>query len=59
MFCELHCSLGPTGGTYPTTLAGEGYKERVFASVTVNPSGTVSEDATVKILCEGLRNLIS
>jgi hypothetical protein len=59
MLCELHGSFGTAGGTYPTTLAGEGYQERVFASVTVNPGGTVSEDAAVKVLLEGLRNLIS
>jgi hypothetical protein len=59
VFCELHRSLGSTGGTDPTALAGEGDEERVFAAITVYPSGTVSEDTAVEILFEGLGNLIS
>jgi hypothetical protein len=58
MFCELHRSLCSTGGTDPTALARERDKERVLAAITVYPSGAVSEDSAVKVLCEGFSDLI-
>jgi hypothetical protein len=42
MFCELHRSFCSTGGTDPTAFARECDKERVLASVTVYPGGTMS-----------------
>jgi len=56
---ELYCSLRTARGAYPTSFTGEGDKERVLAAITVYPSSTVSEDATVEILFEGLGNLVS
>ena len=44
---KLYRSLGSTRGAYPTTLARERDKERVLASITVYPRGTVSEDPAV------------
>ena len=55
---KLHRSLSSARGAYSTAFAGEGDKERVFASVAVYPSGTVSEDAAIKVLVEGLYYLI-
>ena len=53
VFCELYRSFRPAGWADPSALTGEGDKERVFASITVYPSSTVSEDAAVKIFVEG------
>jgi hypothetical protein len=36
----------------------EGDQERVFAAITVYSSGAVSDDSTVKVLCEGFSDLI-
>ena len=47
VFCELYCSLSTALGTYTSAFTGERDKERVLASITVYPSGTVSEDAAV------------
>ena len=47
VFCELYRSLSSARGAYPPALAGECDKQRVFASITIHPSGTVSEDAAV------------
>jgi hypothetical protein len=58
MLCELHRSLCSTGGTDLAAFAREGDQERVFAAITVYPSGAVSEDSTVKVLCEGFSDLI-
>jgi len=68
VFSELDRSLSSARGTHPTTFTGERDKERVFAAVTVYPSGTVSEDTAstfvkttadkVKVLVEGLYYLI-
>jgi hypothetical protein len=55
---ELDSSLRSTGRAHPTALAGEGDKERVLASITIHPCGTVSEDSAVKVLVEGLYYLI-
>ena len=55
---ELHCPLSPTRGAYPSAFTGERDKERVFASIAVYPSGTVSEDAAIEVLVEGLYYLI-
>jgi hypothetical protein len=51
---ELHCSLSSTGWAHPSALTGEGDKEGVFAPVAINPGGTVSKYAAVKIFVEGL-----
>ena len=56
---ELDCSLRTARGAHPSALAGDSDKERVLAAITVYPSSTVSEDATVEILFEGLGNLVS
>ena len=56
---ELDSALSAAGGTCSAAFAGEGDKERVLAAITVNLSGTVSEDATVEILFEGLGSLVS
>jgi hypothetical protein len=58
MLCKLHCSLGSTGGAYSSAFAGERDKERVLTAVAVYPSSPVSEDAAVKVLCQGLGDLI-
>jgi len=55
---ELHCSLSSTGWAHPSALTGEGDKEGVFAPVAINPGGTVSKYAAVKIFVEGLHHLI-
>ena len=47
VFRKLYCSLGSARGAYPTAFAGKRDKERVLASITVYPSGTVSEDSAV------------
>ncbi len=44
---ELHGPLSSAGWTYPSALAGEGYKECVFAPVAIHPGGSMSEDAAV------------
>jgi hypothetical protein len=58
VFSELDGSFSPAGRTYSTAFTGEGDKERVFASVTVDPGSTVGEDSTIEILIKGLGNLI-
>ena len=50
VFCELHGSLGSAGGADPAALARERDEERVLASITIHPRGTVSEDAAVEVL---------
>lgn len=40
---KLHRSLRPARGAYPSAFAGERDKKRVLASITIHPSGTVSE----------------
>ena len=58
VFCELYRSLSSARGAYPPELAGECDKERVLASITVYPCGTVSEDSAVKVFVEGLQHLV-
>jgi len=47
MLSKFHCSLGSTRGAYPPALARKRDKQRVRASITIHPSGTVSEDLAV------------
>jgi hypothetical protein len=58
VFCELHRSLSSARGAYPTALARKRDQERVLASITVYPCGTVREDSAVKVFVEGLQYLI-
>jgi hypothetical protein len=58
VFCELYRSFGTARRADPSALAGEGNKKRVFASITVYPGSTVSEDSAVEIFVEGLHDLI-
>jgi hypothetical protein len=44
---ELHRSLSATRRAYPSTLAGEGDKERVLAAIAVNSSSAMGEDSAV------------
>jgi hypothetical protein len=59
VFRELHCPLSSARRTHPSTLAGEGDKERVFASITIRPRGTVRQDAAVKVLLIGFQYLVT
>ena len=47
MLSKFHCSFRPARGTYPPALARKRDQERVLASITIPPSGTVSEDSAV------------
>jgi hypothetical protein len=59
VFCELNCSLSSARGAHPSSLAGEGDKKRVLATITIYPCGTVSEDAAVKVLVIGFQYLVT
>ena len=56
---KFNRSLRPARGAYSTAFAREGDQERVLAPITVYPSGTVSEDAAVKVLVECFQYLVA
>ena len=58
VFCELYRSLSSARGTDPSAFTGERDKQRVFASITIHPSSSVSEDTAIKVFVEGLQHLV-
>ena len=58
VFCELYRSLSSARGAYPSAFTGERDKQRVFASITIHPSSSVSEDTAIKVFVEGLQHLV-